>query len=197
MDTEVVMDAAAAQTQWEAALGRPVAATLLYQTETAFPGGARRVLLLGAMLDHDDSGSEVFHVCAVAEGLAPWWSAAPNWETTRRGKREREISLLRLYVGKTLYDLRRPGPPTAQLLAQAEHKRQLIARSAYVVQVDLVEVIYIPGHGGSQMTFRVVPASGALQFRNQEGRAHQPNPRVLQVIATHPTWYFLGLRFQG
>lgn len=193
------MDAAAAQAQWEAARGRPVAAAaVLYRAPSAFPDGTRRVVLLGAVLDSTDPGADgVFHVCAVAEGLPPWWFAAPDWETTRRGRREREISVLRLYAGKMIYGLRRPGPPTAQMLAQAERKRQEIARSADVVQAELIEVVHIPGHGGNQMTFRVVSGNGQVRYRNQEGRAHQPNPKVLQIIATHPTWYFLGLRFQG
>ena len=181
-----------AQARWSAALGYPVQATPLYQTRWPFPGEDRAVTLLGAAL-----ADGTFSVCAVAAGLEPWWVAAPDWETTRKGKREREIDILRLCLGHALYGLRTPGPPTEKLLAQAERRLQTLRRAPQVAQAEVLEVIHVPKHGGAHITFRVTRTSGATEYQNQEGRTHTPCSRVLQAIEAHPTQFFLALSFLG
>lgn len=183
------MTATEAAAELEAYLGQPLSATPLYRTQVNMPSGAQRVHLLGFSLNG------TFHVGLVGAQSAPWAVAVPDWGTTRKGRRERERDLIRLYVGRALYQRRKPLEPTDKMRALADRRLQVVARSPQVAHARVTEVVRIPGHGGTHVTFHVTRSSGREEFRNQRGRAHSPARTVLQAIAEHPTWFFLGLEF--
>jgi hypothetical protein len=81
------------------------------------------------------------------------------------------------------------------MLATAERRRQVVARSHGVAWVVVHEVVYVPGFGGTHITFGITSDSGRIEFRNHRGRAHRPAKTVLRAISEHPTWFFIGLEF--
>jgi hypothetical protein len=83
-----------AQAHLEALVGEPVHSECLYQTRADLPGENQPVMLLG--FTHDQQ----LKIGVVGAHTDPWVVAVPDWETTRRGRRERERDLIRLYTGR-------------------------------------------------------------------------------------------------
>ena len=101
----------------------------------------------------------------------------------------------RTYVGRALYALRKPLTPTDKMNARAERRLATVSRAPQAAEARIHEVVCVPGHGGTHVTFLVTRTSGRIEYRDHRGRAHHPARTVLRAIAAHATWHFLALAF--
>lgn len=159
----------------------------LWKKKFPFLGEEQTVCLFGF------EGDAGFTVAAVAErGAEPWTLAALNWHELRKGKREREIDVLELYLGHAIYERRTPGEPTDKLLAFGERKRLAALKHPQAVSAELVEVIHVKGFGGNHTIVQRTTSRGRVEYVNKSGRVLAPNPKVLPSTAAHAMWLFLA-----
>lgn len=159
----------------------------LWKTKMPFLGEQQTVCLFGLETD------EGFGVAAVAQyGAEPWVLAAPNWDSLRKGKRERELDVLELYLGHTIYAKRTPGAATDKMLAFGERKRLAALKHPQADSAELVEVVHIKGFGGNHTVVSRRMYKGRLEYVSKSGRVLGPNAKILPSTAAHAMWMFLA-----
>ncbi|MEO1273389.1 MAG: hypothetical protein AAFX99_35335 [Myxococcota bacterium] len=167
--------------------------TRLWRRKTPLPGGEGVFYLFGGDL------KGVFHAVGIGGDHPPVLWAVPDWTTVRRSKREREITLLRLYIGSLLYQTRDRGEPNAKMLAELDRFKRRLEHNTKVACFERVAFFHVPGYGAAQITFKCTMdhdhARPYTLYRNQEGRGHTDGGGRLKAISDTPSHYFLGLQF--
>ena len=173
----------------DAHLGFSSGAVKQWMTRVDMPGENQRVWVFR----YDIGG--VTQLAAVGEFNPPWALAVPDWGSLRRSKREREMDIVELYVGRAIYALRDPAPPTEAMLARAERVRLQALRHPQAEQAGIVEVVRVPKYGGVHVVVERLMQNGSSQRVNQGGRCISTNSKVIRERYSNATWSFLALEF--
>ncbi len=137
----------------------------------------------------------VTQIAALAEYAEPWTLPVPDWDSLRKGGRERETDVLELYLGREIYALRAPGEPDEKMLGVAERVRKSALKHPQATAAEVVEVVRVPKFGGTQVTVERTMAKGRRERVNKAGRIISLSKLTLDACFEHATWAFLAKDF--
>jgi len=160
-----------------------------WMTRVDMPGENQRVWVF-----RYDAGG-VTQLAAVGEFTPPWTVAVPNWGSLRRSKREREMDIVELYVGRAIHALRDPVSPTEAMLAHAEQVRLSALLHPQAEQAEVIEVVRVPKCGGVHVVIERLMETGRSERVNQRERCITPSSKVIAERYSNAMWVFLAMEF--
>ena len=173
-------------------VGKPaieLSAAVIYRTKIKWPSskGDERVLLVRYV---DEGGETAIGVA----GPETWTLSVPNFDSLRKSQRERERSILRLFVGRHLYGKRKREPDEAvQKRAEAVLNKE--RKRDYWNQVEIFDAFKVGRKVHVILEAQAQHATWTEQrFVNQSGRGvFIGGQKTLPYVAEHAVWYLLAL----